>query len=122
MENPDVQAGADAGLPLPPPPSLDSAGGGLGSDPAEPKRVSEEGTTPLTEALHGTSSGLPECTTLERVKAACGGGQGSPHPHGCYSFRAPRKLDAIKQVIMAKASSSVSRTRWLNLVGLVMLR
>nr|BAK01635.1 predicted protein [Hordeum vulgare subsp. vulgare] len=35
MENPDVQAGADAGLPLPPPPSLDSAGGGLGSDPAE---------------------------------------------------------------------------------------
>ncbi|KAI4967096.1 hypothetical protein ZWY2020_031053 [Hordeum vulgare] len=32
MENPDAQAGADAGLPPPPPPPLDA---GLGSDPAE---------------------------------------------------------------------------------------
>uniref|UniRef100_A0A453MU13 Uncharacterized protein n=1 Tax=Aegilops tauschii subsp. strangulata TaxID=200361 RepID=A0A453MU13_AEGTS len=34
-ENPDGQAGADAGLPPPPPPPLDAAGAGLGSDPAE---------------------------------------------------------------------------------------
>ncbi|VAI53145.1 unnamed protein product [Triticum turgidum subsp. durum] len=36
MENPDGQAGADAGLPPPPPPPLDAAAGaGLGGDPAE---------------------------------------------------------------------------------------
>ncbi|KAI4967311.1 hypothetical protein ZWY2020_028726 [Hordeum vulgare] len=96
MENPDDASGADAGFPAPPP-SLDSAG-----------------------AAWATTR--PRCSTAAPHLLGGARGQGSPHPPGCYSFRAPRKLDAIKQVIMAKASSSVSRTRWLNLVGLVMLR
>lgn len=35
---------------------------------ADPNKVSEEGSTPLTEALHGTDSGVPESTSLECVK------------------------------------------------------
>ncbi|KAI4998661.1 hypothetical protein ZWY2020_054003 [Hordeum vulgare] len=35
---------------------------------ADPNKVSEEGSTPLTEALDGTDSGLPESTVLECVK------------------------------------------------------
>ncbi|XBH82530.1 hypothetical protein VPH35_071160 [Triticum aestivum] len=35
---------------------------------ADPNKVSEEGSTPLTEALRGTDSGLPESTILECVK------------------------------------------------------
>ncbi|XP_037422476.1 ankyrin-1-like [Triticum dicoccoides] len=35
---------------------------------ADPNKVSEEGSTPLTEALHGTDSGVPESTSLKCVK------------------------------------------------------
>uniref|UniRef100_R7W679 Heat shock protein STI n=1 Tax=Aegilops tauschii TaxID=37682 RepID=R7W679_AEGTA len=34
----------------------------------QPNKVSEEGSTPLTEALHGTDSGVPESTSLKCVK------------------------------------------------------